>query len=141
MPFFSSGLPGQGGLFGGGGLPGMGGPASSAFSMPQLDPMMLAMLLRLQNAGIGGMGMGGQSGGMAPQMPQTQAPVGPQFNLGNLPPMPGAAMPPGAGAAPPQNAGIGGLTGPLAQLLMASQFRLPGQQQPIGLRGLFGMGS
>src|SRR5215472_10189498 len=111
MAFFSGmGLGGTPSAFSGLGGGGMGGGAPSAFSSPAMDPMTLALLLRMQNAGVGG----GSMGNMAPTMPQANPPpagggINPMM-LGGLGGAAGAGLPPGAGAAPGGGAGLAGLS-------------------------------
>jgi len=54
--------------------PGMGmGGSPSAFTSPGMDPTMLALLMRMQNAGGGAGGMPGGGAGIAPQFPSAPA--------------------------------------------------------------------
>jgi len=86
------------GIAGGGLGAGMGGMASqSAFTSPGLDPMTLALLLRMQNAGVAG-ATPGAAGGLpgGPQFPQGNPQIG-----GMNPMMGGMARPPMAGGGAP----------------------------------------
>lgn len=115
MAFFNQ----MGGGMGGGGSP-------SAFTAPGMDPMTLALLLRMQNAG--GMGGPGMVGG--PQLPPP--PTSPGGGPG-LPMMPGAGMPGGAAGAPGQTGG-GGLLQMLAGMDPAKL------KQMLGMFGIGGGG-
>jgi hypothetical protein len=132
MAFYSAlGAPGMGG----GNFGGMGGN-QSAFTNPGVDPMALALLLRMQNANVPGAntGMGGM-GNMAPQIPQAapqQGGMNPAM-MGALRGAGGAQMPQGATASPQQGGlmqGLGGVNPQQLQQLM----------QILGLGGGGGVG-
>lgn len=111
MAFFSQMGGGMGGMGGMGGSP-------SAFTSPGIDPMTLALLLRMQSGGMGGVG-----GGMMNAAPQLPPPVSPG----------GAGMPPQMAGAPP------GAAGPQPQGGMMQLIQQLGALDPAKLKSIFGM--
>jgi hypothetical protein len=119
MAFYSAmGSPGAMG-----GLGGMGGiPAASPFASTGMDPVTLAMLLRMQYGQSGG-GVG-PNGSMGPIMPAPPQVTGPQFHVApQMPGMGGASggapnLPTGAAGAPGQSP-LAGMSPQTLQSLMA----------------------
>lgn len=126
MAFYSQ--IGQPGGMGGG----LGGsPSASAFTSPGMDPMTLALLLRMQNSSAPG--LGGPGAGGAPQFPsplQGGGGAGPM--LPGLGTGPGAGMPPGAAASP--GAGTNPMGG-LMQMLMSNPQMLQKLMASLGVPG------
>lgn len=116
----------------GGGSP-FGGAqgGASAFTSPGLDPMTLAMLLRMQGNGMGGALGGMQAGGQTMGMGGMPQPGGPQ--------MPQVPQGIGAGAAiphPPVMSGANGGSATPNPAPMAGQMsNLMGLQQLLGQQG------
>lgn len=128
MAFYSAmGAPGMGG----GNFGGMGGN-QSAFTNPGMDPMTLALLLRMQNANVPGANTGMGAGSMAPQGPQLPQP--PQMAGGNPAMMGGAGMPLGAAASPQQ----GGISPQMIPLLLAMLRGQGGGAGGVGGGRMFG---